>query len=639
MHIRFRVMILTATLLCGVGDAGELDDQRELFVKAVAALNAGQTGTVKKLARQLTDYPLYGYLEYWQLRRRLNHASAEEVEDFLQRYQNQLIAPRLRSAWLRQLGERSDWKTYLRFYKPQNSVVLQCYQVRARLQTGDRDAALKDALRLWLVGNSQPDACDPAFKQLYASSLITTERIWERIRLAFANQKSSLAGYLAKRLSADDREWVKRWQFAHSQPTTAFARQWASQDTPLVREILVHATKRLARHKPQQAWKHWQELNDSHEFSDHQQGEVLQLIGLYGALRRDEQAADWLAAVPQDHASQSIREWRVRTALLNEDWDQVIHWIKQIPPDERNEDSWRYWLGRAHEQQGDTGDALTAYARVAEERSFYGFLAADHLQRPYAMNDKPLKPDPATLENVSNIPGIQRAHEMYLIGRQLEARREWYLTTSVMIPENLQAAAVLAHRWGWHDRAILTAARAQLWSDLALRFPLPHQESILAQAEKQNLDPAIIYGVIRQESAFMKDAHSSAGAMGLMQLMPATGRQTAQALNIRYRGNETLLHSEQNIRLGSAYLRKLLNRFNQSLVLSAAAYNAGPHRVDRWLPTTGSMNAAIWMEAIPYTETRKYVKRVLAYATIFDWRLKNPLTRLSTRLPVVQQKY
>jgi soluble lytic murein transglycosylase len=561
------------------------------------------------------------------------------VEDFLQRYQHQPVATRMRSAWLHQLGKRRDWQTYLRFYQPQDSVTLQCYQIRARLQIRDRDAALKDALKLWLVGYSQPDACDPAFKQLYASSLITSERIWERIRLAFANHKSSLAGYLAKRLSAEDREWVKRWQFAHSQPTAAFSRQWASLDTPLVREILVHATKRLARHKPEQAWKHWLKLSAKHDFSSDQNGEVLQLIALHGALRRNDDAANWLAAVPEDHASQSIQEWRVRTALLNKDWNEVIRWIQEIPPAERSDDVWRYWLARAQEKKGDKGDAFTGYARVAEERSFYGFLAADHLQRPYAMNDEPLKPDPETLENVTNIPGIQRARELRLIGRQLEARREWYLTTSAMIPENLQAAAVLAHRWGWHDRAILTAAQAQLWSDLALRFPLPHRESVFANAEKQNLDPAIIYGVIRQESAFMEDAHSSAGAMGLMQLMPATGRQTAQSLNIRYLGSESLLHSDQNIRLGSAYLRKLLNRFNESMPLSAAAYNAGPHRVDRWLPTEGAMNAAIWMEAIPFKETRKYVKRVLAYATIFDWRLRQPLTRLSSRLADVQQKY
>ena len=251
-------------LVTDVGLAGPYDKQRELFVAAESALNSGKQATFRDLKRELTDYPLYGYLEYWQLRRRLGKAGAGEVQAFLDQYQEQPIATRLRISWLHQLGKRRDWNNYLRFYRPQRSVTLQCYDVRARLSKGDREQALQDALELWLVGYSQPDACDPAFDQLYASSRITSEQIWARIRLAFANQKSSLAGYLAKRLSAEDREWVKRWQYAHRRPTDALSKSWSKQDTPLVREILTHACLRLARHKPEQAWKHWQEIAKSH---------------------------------------------------------------------------------------------------------------------------------------------------------------------------------------------------------------------------------------------------------------------------------------------------------------------------------------------------------------------------------------
>jgi soluble lytic murein transglycosylase len=614
-------------------------EQRELFLDAEKALDEGQTDTFETLKQQLTDYPLYGYLEYWALQRRLGNAAADEVQAFLERYQDQPIADRMLSSWLHVLGKRRDWNNTMRFYRPQSSVTLQCYEVRARLAKGDRGQALQDTLELWLVGHSQPAACDPAFDQLYAASVLTSADIWERIRQAFANQKSSLAGYLARRLSEKDREWVKRWQYAHTRPTAAVQESWAQQDTPLVREILVHALGRLARHKPEQAWKRWQELAASHNFSADQTGTVMQVIALHGALGDQPLAAEWLAAVPDSHANSSIREWRIRVALLNSDWQSALHWMDRLEPQERSSDLWSYWRARALEESNASGDAMTLFTRLSEERSYHGFLAADRLHRPYQMNEARISHDKEQLQRVENLPAIRRAHELYRVGKHLEARREWYYATRDLPEQDLKLAALLAHRWGWHDRAIVTATQARYWSDLALRFPLPHREAILANANQYSLDPSLIYGVIRQESAFMEDARSTVGALGLMQLMPATGRQTASALNIRYRGNQALLQSDQNIRLGSAYLSKLVTRYNGSPVLAAAAYNAGPHRVSRWLPGDSSMAADLWMERIPYPETRDYVRRVLANATIFEWRLQRPLTRISQRMPAIQQRY
>jgi soluble lytic murein transglycosylase len=630
------VMLLSSS----ISFADQYDKQRELFLDAETALESADTATFRKLKAQLVDYPLYSYLEFWQLRRGLSRATASEVQAFLDRYQGQPVATRLRISWLHQLGKRRDWNNYLLFYQPQTSVTLRCYDIRARLSKGeDKKQALQEALELWLVGYSQPDACDPAFDQLYTSSLMASERVWERVRLAFANHKSSLAGYLAKRLSAEDREWVKRWQYAHRRPTAALSKSWAKEDTPLVREILAHALWRLARHKPEQAWKHWQAVAATHQFDDQQTGKVLQRIALTGALRHHPQALLWLESVPEHAVNADIRRWRVRTALSEADWKKALQWIDELDVADREAETWRYWRAYALDADGAAGDAFTEYARLAEERSYYGFLASDHLQRTYQMNDSRVSYDKEYLERVGQIPGIVRARELYLAGKHLDARREWYRATVALPEHELKLAALLAHRWGWHDRAILTASRAKYWSDLTLRFPLPHRESIFANADQYDLDPALIYGVIRQESAFMEDARSPVGALGLMQLMPQTGKQTARSLKIRYRGNQALLRSDQNIRLGSAYLNKLLKRYNGSPVLAAAAYNAGPHRVSRWLPRDKTMDASLWAELIPFKETRHYVRRVLAYATVFEWRLDRPLTRISKRLPEIQQHY
>jgi soluble lytic murein transglycosylase len=639
--LRHLPLLILLSLLLPAGDAlaDRNDKQREQFLEAESALESGRMEAYRQLKQALTEYPLQGYLEYQELQNRLGTAKPSEVSAFLQRYQDQPIATRLRTSWLHKLGKRKDWEHYLDFYVPQSSITLQCYHIRARLQNGERKQALKDALELWLVGHSQPDACDPAFDQLYADGMIDSGLIWQRIRLAFAKQKSSLAGYLAKRLSAEDREWVKRWQHAHRRPTSAIKQPWAGEDTPLVREILVHAVQRLARHKPDQAWKHWQTLAASHDFSAEQAGEVLQRIALYGALNGDTGAADWLARVPAAAANADIRQWRVRIALLGGDWKSALHWLDELTPEERNEDDWRYWRARALAASGAAGDAFTEYARLSGERSYFGFLAADELQRPYPMNEVRIEADKDALSRIETLPGIQRAHELYLVGKRLEARREWFYATQDMPAEHLRLAALVAHRWGWHDRAIISASQANYWSDLTLRFPLPHRESIFANARRYELDPALIYGVIRQESIFMEDAVSSVGALGLMQLMPATGKQTARALNIRYGSSQSLLQSEKNIQLGSAYLNNLMTRYNGSPVLAAAAYNAGPHRVSRWLPSEGDMDATLWTELIPFKETRKYVRRVLTYATIFDWRLQQPVTRLTTRLPTIRQSY
>ena len=619
-------------------DAGDpLAGQRARFLEARAALKKADMRRFERLAGGLRDYPLYSYLDYARLRGRLGSADPQQVRAFLDTWADQPLAARLRRAWLRRLGRAGRWRDYLAFYTPQTSVTLQCYRLRAELalQPDRRLGVLERAVPLWMVGHSQPDACDPLFDALYASPLIDSARIWQRIRLAFAANRTTLAAWLGKRLSADDRRWVRRWRTAARQPVKALRQDWTHEDTPLVREILVHGLKRLARHKPEQAWKHWRRLAPSHRFSAAQRGDVLRSLALAAARRNLPRAGEWLALVPEDAVDQQVRTWRVRAALLRHDWKDAARWLDALKPAEQRRHEWRYWRAVAHERLGEQAAATLLYTDLAAERNFYGFLAADRLREPYRMNDRRNEPDSATLARVANLPGVVRARELQRAGLHTEARREWVRATAALDRAGLRAAALLAHRWGWHERAIATAAQARYWSDLRLRFPLAHRELVFDTARKETLDPALIYGIIRQESAFMTDARSAAGALGLMQLMPATGRQTARALRLRYPGSRILLQSDHNVRIGSAYLRKLLDRFGGSPVLATAAYNAGPHRVQRWLPAGEDQAAALWLNRIPFRETREYVRRVLAFATVFEWRLQRPLTRLSDRLPVV----
>jgi soluble lytic murein transglycosylase len=301
-----------------------------------------------------------------------------------------------------------------------------------------------------------------------------------------------------------------------------------------------------------------------------------------------------------------------------------------------NREEWQYWQAVALAKTGQQTQAEDHYAVLARQRDYHGFLAADTLKWPYRMGNKPLEYDEAALEQLSRQPGMVRAHELFRAAMFRDARREWAAATRNYSNDELKLAAVLAGQWGWHDRAILTVASAKDYSDLKLRFPLDYESDIKHVAHNKQLEPAHVYAVIRQESAFNKDAKSPAGAMGLMQLMPKTGLATARKYNIPLGSTGLLYQPDKNITIGSTYLKQVMDQYDKNIVLASAAYNAGPHRVDRWLPKKEEQTADSWIALIPYSETRKYVQRILAYMAIYDWRMEQPETPLQQHMPAIK---
>ena len=304
----------------------------------------------------------------------------------------------------------------------------------------------------------------------------------------------------------------------------------------------------------------------------------------------------------------------------------------------RNESDWRYWQARAQEKTGDTTLALKTYTALANEHNYHGFLAADHLSLPYALDGTPISRDSKELEALSKIPAVDRAHELYLLGMIVDARREWHAVTETLSPRQLELAAVLASSWGWHDRAILTAGRARHFSDLQLRFPIVFEKQVLQNARRNSIDPAWVFSILRQESAYMTDARSHAGALGLMQLMPRTARVEAKRLKLSLRNKHEILNVDKNIRLGTAHLKRVLEIHNGHMPLATAAYNAGSFRVRSWLPSAGNLPADIWIETVPFKETRNYVKKILATTAIFEKHLQKPVTPLKTRMPEISPR-
>jgi soluble lytic murein transglycosylase len=629
------VLLLLFAVSAVQAEPDPLEAQRDLFLDARAALQNNRLDEYQSLAGQLRNYPLFAYLQFDELRNRLSRADEQEVARFLETHEGEPVGDRIRQSWLYNLARNQRWRLFLRYYRPTDSVDLQCYALQARLNTGDKKALIKDILPLWLTGESRPKACDPPFKYLADSGHLDRDLIWARIRLAMQSNRPALAGYLAKRLPEPEQAWVTLWRAANDKPSATLDDPRLKADSPLAREIILHALRRIARFDAAQAHEKWLAIRNTQVFEDKDAAAIEGYIAYAAATQRLPEAHAWLVALPAAADDQRIREWRIRAAIDLQDWAAVRAHITALPAEERDNEEWRYWLAFALEKTGERVAAMNLYGDLAKERSYHGFLAADFLRWPYEMGHKPIAYDTAELKTLSRRPGLVRAHELYLAGLLTDARREWVYAIRDMSNAELTLAAILANQWGWHDRAILTVARSGNYDDLKLRFPLDHLDSVRRYARDNKLDTGHVFAVIRQESAFNSDARSIAGAMGLMQLMPGTGKLTAQRNRIPYAGTGALLDVDKNIQLGTSYLRQVMERFSGNPVLATASYNAGPQRVERWLPEAGSESAAIWIAGIPFTETRNYVQRVLTYAAIYDWRMQRSIRPLKKRMPAI----
>jgi soluble lytic murein transglycosylase len=620
-----------------IPDAAELQSQRQLFQDALRALNKGQTSRFTKLYGQLEDYPLQSFLRYRQLRRQLGSSSNEEIHDFLTLNDDASFARSLREQWLKLLARRGQWQTYVQEYRPGRKTTLHCHYLQARIKTGQTDGLQHDIEKIWLAGKSQPHECDLVFAWWRQQGAQTRELTWARIELAMNKRKLSLASYLAKSLPQSEQIWVSRWQQMHRRPKQELQKTIYGQDNEISRKILIHGIVRLARIDAEAAFKEWQALRGQYDFSTEQVGTAERRIAMSAAYQRKPQAQNWLGMVSTDGVDEDVREWRIRTAIGGQSWESVSYWIEQLPAEEKDTSRWQYWLARAMEESGKPEEARLVYARVATDRGYHGFMAADHIGLPYALNHRPVLHTEQELKDLQSIPAITRSREFYFNGLTSSARREWRHATTSFDKRQLQLAAVLAHRWSWHDRAIFTTARAKYFDDLDMRFPVVYRKEVELHAKRQQIDPAWVMGVMRQESAYMQDARSHAGAMGLMQLMPQTARSVARLIKTPLRRSSDLLNADKNILLGTAYLRRVLDKNNGHQVLATASYNAGPHRVRAWLPAKGNgkLAADIWVETMPFSETRTYVKRVMAYTTIFEKQLGRNMTPMKNRMPDV----
>lgn len=635
--VKLPILLLLALISVPTAETAIAADKREAFVAAEAALERGDTEGFEALLAKLKDYPLYPYLRYTQLSRRFSSAEPNEIAGFLRDYADTRQADFLRRAWLKRLAKEERWEEYVRFYVPDDSTVRRCHYLRGLLLSGRRDEAFGQVRSLWLTGKSLPNACDPLLEAWKQAGELTTDLVWQRIVLAMNAGEIKLAAYLGKSLLAIDRPWLERWLAVHRDPRLVLDKDGIKGTHPQQSRILAYGIARLARKTPNAAAEAWDKIASQHIFPAAQAQEANAALGFALVGRDDRRGLSYLDRIPATADNFNLQEQRLRTALKLGYWNGVADWIDAMPDGQRKSEHWLYWQARAEEIRGNREKAHSLFAAAAGERSLWGFLAAERAELPYKLANEQAPADPAALARIDRSAAAARIRELEALSRDLDVNREWYRLTKDMDSQDLIAAAVIAQRRGWVNRAIFTLAKSGYWDDLELRFPLQHRDLVSAQARATGLDEAWIYAILRQESAFNPRARSHAGARGLMQLMPATAREVARALGLPGPATNDLYDPELNITLGSGYMLKMQQRYRGNAVLATAAYNAGPGNVNRWLPEQPD-SADVWIATIPFNETRGYVRRVLAYRLIYDYRLGNPIKPLHSLMWPVHGK-
>jgi soluble lytic murein transglycosylase len=626
-------------------EKADLDTQRAIFIRAEHALKKHDRKNYELLAKTIGSYPLYPYLIYEDLKQQLKAnpptlAMLEKIAHFEQQFSDFPHHTTLRNQWLLNVAETKKWDLYTTGYRATPNEKLQCHYHYAQYQLTHKPEHLQGAKALWLVGYIQPAECNALFTAWHKAGLRSEKMVWDKLELALEEKNFTLAHELIKELPAAHRSRAKLWISTLKNPFSLLEKkqfdQWASASA-LEPKILAQGLRLLARNDPVQARLWWEQHNAAHAFTQQQSTQIQRDIGVYLAHQKSPDARDWLKSMPQEALDTTLLEWRIRLALYEEDWKNALHWIELLSEPLKSELSWRYWKARSLEALGQNDAARVQFHSLAKLRNYYGFLSSIRLKQVIALQHRAPHRNPIFLTQVNAIPGIERFEQLSKLRRTGPARIEWFRALEKMNEEQKIACAYIADKMHLHDIAIATLNKTAFKDDVTLRFPLAHHTPITTYSHKYNLDPAWIYAIVRQESAFFNDAISHAGARGLMQLLPSTAKTLIKQYDIAYDGENSLHNPEINIPLGTAYLQDLKRRTKDNTILATASYNAGPTRVSKWYPQK-TLDADVWIETIPYKETREYIKNVLAFTAIYHYRLEQPtgLKELMKPIPARQ---
>jgi len=625
-----KYLLLALLLIPAIATA----DQDEDFLVAREAFRSEDATRLEKIADSLRNTPLEPYVSYYQLRLRIHSRNHEGIKEFLARPDDTPVIDLLRLYWLKWQAAQEKWDEfraeYPRLIEADDEV--RCYELQSRL-ADNVDLVMHESRNLWFTGQGQPESCGKLFKMAIENGVINEQDKWQRIRLALEVNNTALAQQLFAQLPSERKYKAKTLESAIAHPDRFIASLKPGKLTEVDRQIALFALQRLAKQLPQLAYTRWKKVEEL--FDSTEQLYFYGWLGYEAARNQDERALGWFKAAKDIPLNDVQLAWRTRAALRAGNWHEVWASINGMSQKQQKEGSWRYWKARAWKVLGRDSEAEILLLGLSREYNFYGQLAAEELGSAPAAGIMTVSYQPAQeeIDKMQALPAMQRTIALYRMGLREEAAKEWSLAVRKLDDRQLLIASEIASRNEMYDRSINAADRTIMLHDFNLRYPAPYRDSLQGRIKENNLEEAWVYGLMRQESRFVTQAKSNVGAAGLMQVMPATARWIANRLGMKDYRKALISQLDVNLKLGTYYMKNVLSSLGNNPVLASAAYNAGPGRAKQWMANT-ALEGAIYVESIPFDETRDYVKKVMSntvyYAKLFGQSTPSLKQRLGT---------
>ncbi|WP_394227287.1 transglycosylase SLT domain-containing protein [Pseudoalteromonas spongiae] len=566
-------------------------------------------------ALKQSSHPLAPYAEATYLANSPWLANQQEIKKFLDTYQGTPLEWKVRYAWLDNLKKSNKKALYIDAYRPTRKAEYQCTYLNYQLQLGaPQEAIFNQVDELWSVAKSQPKECDVLFSKWKKAGHLNQELVWQRITKVSEKGNTSLLAYLSRLLPKNERYLADLYKTVRRDPSAAAGLYRFKKRTDKEGQIALYGVKRLVWRDRDLAIRAWQKLETMFDYTEQQKQSLYYIFALSLASGKHKEAKFYLNKVAPEKHDRKLMQWQLSNMLREQDWQGVIAYSTG----KTLNNGYRYWLAYAYHKVGDEQRATQLWKELAKKRDYYGFLAASRLDLAVSLEYQPVVVDPQTQKLVSESPGFKRAKALYELDRFYSARREWNSLIAGSTDDEKLAAASLANDMGWHDSVIRVMSQLKAYNMLDYRFPTPYSDQFERFSSRSKVDKTWAYAISRRESSFASDAHSSAGAIGLMQLLPSTARYVNKGSVSR----NQLKKPHINIRLGTQYLKYLKKKSKGNEVIATASYNAGYHKVKRWLPQE-AVDFDLWVEAIPYRETREYVKNVYAYRQVYATRSGN----------------
>ena len=596
---------------------------RETFRKAYEQVD-DPTAKPHPDSEALRNYPLYPYLQAARIRRALVDVGDElgtvdqRAQTFITYYESEPVGRSLRRVWLTSLAERGHWQEFLDQYRDNLADdALECQSFAAQIELERTNNLAPLVAKRWLTPRSLPD-CERAFDWLRAQNALTPELIEQRGRMALKEANSGFAREMAAFLPPDRAAPLVQWASLLEDPLRQIDALIAAPSTAVEDDALLAGWTRYARKDRELAMRRFDAFARARGLTEASASRYALALALALAWDRNPQALPYFDRVVPADLDDYALEWEARASIWNSDWRRLANTIAAMSDTQRGLTRWRYWAARAAEHNDDAKLARQLYESTLTDDNYYSIAAASRLGQAFAPHPERLVVDATQLKQIEQLPALVRARELFRSEMRDPANQEWAYGYD-MLPQPARPQAVqLASRWGWHEQAIMTAAQLRLFNDYTLLYPQPFAREVRAAAELSKLPRELIYSVMRQESLYRIDAVSSAGARGLLQMMPDTARRTARAFKQPKPSDDALFDPNVAIVLGAAHLREVLDRFGGQTIAALAAYNAGPNAAARWIPPQ-PVEADVWIENIPYNETRTYVQRIVWHNLVFNW--------------------